>query len=68
MKVVVAGSRNFNDYELLKKELNKINITELISGGARGADKLGEKYAKENNIKIIRILPEWDKYGKEQGY
>ena len=58
MKVVVAGSREFNDYELLKKELSVINITELISGGARGADKLGEKYANEHNIKIVRILPE----------
>lgn len=52
-KVIVAGSRGFNDYELLRRKLihflsryNPSDI-EIVSGGANGADKLGEKFAIE---------------------
>jgi len=50
MKVIVAGSRSFRDYEVLCKVLDEMEITTIISGGARGADKLGERYAKERGI------------------
>lgn len=55
MKVAVIGSRTYTDYEEVKRTLKRIPISEIISGGADGADKLGEQYAKENNIptKII---------------
>lgn len=71
-KVVVAGSRTFNDYEFLKEKLNKAlskkeNVT-IISGGARGADYLGEKYAKEYNLDLIICPADWDKHGKGAGY
>jgi len=75
MKIIVAGSRNFNNYELLRDRLNyllkdvsnKDEIT-IVSGGARGADQLGERYAKEKGYKTIRKLADWDKYGKSAGY
>ena len=67
MKVVIAGSRGFNDYNYMKSQLNNYNITYIISGGAKGADTLAEKYAKENNIPIEVIKPEWDLYGKKAG-
>lgn len=40
MKVAVVGSRSFNDYKMLSKELNKYDITTIVSGGAIGADTL----------------------------
>lgn len=70
-KVVVAGSRNFNDYKKLCDVLDDLNLTpedEIVSGTARGADKLGEKYAEEHSIKIKRFPADWDKYGKRAGY
>ena len=69
MKVIIAGTRTFNDYQLLCTTIKKlnINIDEIICGGARGADTLGEKYAKENNISIKYFLADWDKYGKGAG-
>jgi len=72
MKVIVAGSRDFNDYNLLKKKLdyyfqNK-KPTEIVSGTARGADKLGEKYASQNNINIKKFPANWDKHGNKAGY
>jgi hypothetical protein len=72
MKLAVVGSRGFNDYELLKSKLDKIHsvkpISVIVSGGAQGADSLGERWARENRIEILIFLPEWDKYGKSAGY
>ena len=70
MKVIIAGTRTFNDYQLLCNTIKELNISidEIVCGGARGADTLGEKYAKENNIPIKYFLAEWDKYGKRAGF
>lgn len=71
--LAIIGSREFNDYELLKKHIDtfvsdsKITITKIVSGGAIGADKLGEEYAKENEIPIQIFYPNWNKYGKRAG-
>jgi hypothetical protein len=40
----------------------------IISGAARGADRLGEKYAKERGYKVIRVPADWNRYGKSAGY
>ena len=72
MKVIIAGGRDFNDYELLKKTCDKIlsNQTdvEIVSGGARGVDALGERYAKEKGYNLKIFLANWDEYGKRAGY
>jgi len=62
MKVIIAGGREFKDYNKLKKaiEQSKFDITEVVSGGARGADSLGEQWASENNIPIKRFPAEWN--------
>jgi len=72
MKVAVVGSRNFNDYVRVKKAIDVIqsyvNIECIVSGGAKGADSLGAKYADENNIEKLIFLPEWNKYGRSAGF
>lgn len=76
IKVIIAGTRDFNDYAFLKKNvdyfLQGINPNneeiEIVSGNARGADKLGERYAKENNLPVKLFPANWDKYGKRAGY
>ena len=70
-RLVVAGSRDFDDYTLLSAELDKLlagktNIT-IVSGTARGADRLGERYAAEHNLRIERFPAEWEKYHKGAG-
>ena len=71
-KVIIAGGRDFNDYKLLKQKADFIlqNQTEIeiVSGAARGADKLGERYAKEKGYSISSHPADWDKYGKSAGY
>lgn len=68
MRVAVIGSRTFNDYGEVKSVLSTLKITLLISGGAKGADSLGEKYAKENNIETKIFYPDWSKHGKKAGF
>jgi len=69
VKIAVIGSRDFNDYNLLKSMLDpvKFKIGLIVSGGARGADSLAERYARENNIETLIFIPDWSK-GKSAGY
>ena len=76
LRVIIAGSRDFNDYKLLKKSAIEIitkktmlpDLTRIISGGARGADTLGERFANEMGLEISRFIPDWDGLGKRAGY
>lgn len=68
MKVAIIGSRTFTDYDRLEKICNSLDITEVISGGAIGADYLGKYYANEYNIKYTEFPADWDKHGKKAGY
>lgn len=74
---LVAGSRDFNDFGLLEKELDSFireNFTAqdvqicIISGGARGADRLAERYAHIRGFEL-RVFPaDWNTYGRSAGY
>jgi len=67
MKVAVIGSRGFNNYELIKETLSSLDITLVVSGGAMGADTLGERYARENSIPTKIFKPDWTK-GRGAGF
>lgn len=62
MKLIVAGGRTFSNKVLLHTKLNELleDITEIVSGGAFGADQLGEEWAKQNNIPIIQFKPQYN--------
>lgn len=64
MKVIIAGSRDIEDYNVLLNLIERCewDITEVVSGCAYGADALGERWAKENNIPIQPFNAEWNKY------
>ena len=74
-RVVIAGGREFKNYDLLKSKLDqllgekfKTHRVEIVSGKARGADALGERYAKENGLQIHAFHANWDLWGKSAGY
>lgn len=70
MKVIVAGGRDFNDYNLLSRRLDFYfaNIKPIIvCGEAKGADTLGKKYALEHGYEVISMPADWSK-GKDAGY
>lgn len=63
MKVIVAGSRGITDYDTVVRAIKEsgFQITELVSGGAGGVDKLGEKYANRLEIPVKVFLADWEK-------
>lgn len=67
MKVLVCGSRHFNDYKLLKETLDGFDITEVIEGEARGADTLARNYAEERKIHVRPFPADWNRHGKAAG-
>jgi hypothetical protein len=74
LKVVIAGSRSFNDYDKLRMYCDCILgglplsfSVEIVSGTAGGADMLGERYAAEKGYSINRFVADWSKYGKQAG-
>lgn len=68
MKVAVIGGREFKDYVRLKRILDLYPITTVVSGGANGADSLGEKYADEKGLQKEIYYPDWDLFGKSAGF
>ena len=70
---LIVGSRSFIDYDKLKKSLDKLLIGKInkniiiVSGGAKGADALAERYAKEKGYQLYVFPAEWEK-GKFAGY
>ena len=72
MYVAVIGSRTVTDYEYVKSVLMDYIDTEsdvIVSGGAKGADSFGERFANEccTNEPLI-FLAEWDRFGNRAGY
>lgn len=63
--LAIVGSRSFSDYALLKRTIDAFypedteEIILIVSGGAKGADTLAERYAMENKIKMKRLTPKW---------
>ena len=72
MKLIIAGGRNFDDYALLTNEVETVIVgeshVEIVSGGAKGADRLGEFFAIDHDLDIKRFPADWDKHGKAAGY
>lgn len=80
MRVIIAGSRDFNDYDFLEGQCletitslkdegfdTRREFVEIVSGTAKGADRLGEKFAVKYGLKVNRKPANWD-LGKRAGY
>ena len=74
-RVIIAGSRDFSDYDALKSyadaklsNISRRDSIEVVSGCARGADTLGERYAEERGYGIKKFPADWNRYGKSAGY
>ena len=69
MKVVIAGSRDITDYNILLKAIKEcpFQITEVISGRARGVDTLGEQFAEDYSLKLHLFPADWKKYRNAAG-
>lgn len=72
MKVIVAGGRDFSNYELLCRKLDVIlsrqKDVQIVCGEARGADSLGRRYAEERGYTVLSYPANWEKYGRSAGF
>jgi hypothetical protein len=76
MRLIVAGSRDVEDYELVSNTIHSFLAKEnngslpdvVLSGTARGADRLGERWANDNGVSVKFYPADWGKYAKRAGY
>lgn len=79
LRVIIAGSRDFDNFSKLMNNCNNIladttnrhndlDKIRIVSGAARGADRLGEQYAKIAGYELSKFYPDWDGLGKRAGY
>lgn len=73
-KIIIAGTRTFADYNLLRKTMCGMfggippSQIEIISGHCpTGADRLGEMFAVRNKIRLVLFPADWEKYGRAAG-
>lgn len=72
MRIAIVGSRDFTNYTVIRKFIldyldNLSNVTEIVSGGARGVDSLARQFAEEFDIPIKEFCADWEAYGKSAG-
>jgi hypothetical protein len=71
MKCIIAGSRSIHQYVVLETAIDESGwhdeITEVVSGCAKGVDALGEEYAYKNHKRLMQFPADWDTYGKSAG-
>jgi len=69
MKVIIAGSRDCEDYNLLLTAIANagFDVTAVVSGGAKGADSLGERFAEECALPVFKFPAHWEQYGRAAG-
>jgi len=73
MNLAIVGSREFQDWDTFKSitdafiQTSNSPVKLILSGGAEGADTMAERYAEENNIDFLEIIPNWERYGNIAG-
>lgn len=71
MRLIIAGSRDLDfaliDLKHILMEDYGLEIDEIVSGGARGIDSLGEQLANWAGIQLVRFPADWEKFGKGAG-
>ncbi len=69
MKLIIAGSRTFTDYQRLCQVLapDRHRIAQVLTGGARGADQLGYRWAWKHQVRHQLFRAEWERFGKSAG-
>jgi hypothetical protein len=70
VKTIVAGSRDIVDIKPIRIAFKRCSweITEVVSGTARGVDRMGEQVAEELGIPVKRFPADWDKFKKAAGH
>jgi hypothetical protein len=69
MKVLVCGSRNWTNVAAIRRELSKLpKDSEIVHGGARGADRIAGKIASELGLQVSVFYADWERHGRAAGF
>ena len=70
MRILACGSRSWTDMDAIREVFDGLDVvpTEVIHGGARGADYLAGLVARERGIKVLVYPARWDLHGKSAGF
>ena len=70
LRTIIAGSRNATQYACLVHTMSSLpwRPSVILSGTARGADRLGERWAQEHGVQVEYYPADWDAFGKSAGY
>lgn len=70
MRTIIAGSRGFNNYDdiVTAIEMAGWKPTVVLSGAAKGADRLGEIWAERNGVPVEKFPADWNRWGRQAGY
>lgn len=69
MRTIIAGSRSITDYDIVLKIVadSEFIITQIVSGGAKGVDTIGEDIAADFGIPLVVFPADWARYGRAAG-
>lgn len=77
MKILVTGGRDYEDYDEFCEVMDRFSlgaqkywiekVTHIIHGGAKGADAMADRWAKDNGIQSVRVDALWDYHGRAAG-
>lgn len=74
MRIIITGDRDFLDYERLEQIMLQImekypnETVEIVAGGDKGAESIGELFALKHYLKVARFPANWRRYGSSAGY
>lgn len=70
MKVIIAGSRALNKYDMVEYAVKRSqwNMTEVVCGMAQGVDLLGKRYGELHDIPVAEFPADWNQFGKSAGF
>ena len=66
-KTIVAGGRTYQLSEEDYKILDNAGISEIVCGGAKGADQCGKEWAKTYEVPVKMFPADWNTHGKAAG-
>lgn len=66
--IIVCGGRNYSDARMVSSYLSRLTKPfRIVTGGAPGADRLAEEWAKANGVECVVVPADWTKHGRAAG-
>lgn len=69
MRVLVCGSRSWDDPDEIRKVLERLpRESVVVHGGARGADRMADTIARSLGLQVEEYKADWGRHGRAAGF